>query len=1330
MPGAVHGDTLAVSGERGAEAAGASTGDRPDTSGTPAQPSGAVVAAPADTSAAEPPPPMTGAAGLGTETGAPPSPPEEPGAVRDEGAPARASEPSDRVEVEEPWVIEGASLQGSRGFGTELTEPVVTHGVLRITGRTGRLSEDRNTVTLHEDVRIVDTSHVVTAQTGTYQRFSRMLYLSGDVRGEGPQGTFSAHDLSWDRARGHLVLRGDPQLVEPERVLWADRIEARTERQEGEAIGNVRILILPDSTWAYGSRAIYGDGGGRTVLTGNPWMEERVVPGQPRSIVRGDTLILNQHAQTGQARGNVRIERGELVTDSESALYFLQGEQMRLYGRPVARDRDGEIHADTMFVRVRGREADRLTAYGNVLVRYEPPEKPGEMSILLGDTLVASLRGGVVTGMEAQGNALSLYYPSFTDAMSGTGRNLSEARRIHLEMRSGQIQRVDLIEEASGSYLYPSDSAREKLRSASWLDSLLAADRAADEAVADSLEGSPAEDRNAGPSRADSVDSTTGPVPGDSLTNGSMEHGALDAGATEADSLARGSTAPDSSVSARAIIPDDFAPPRVVAILRARSFDLAEPGGGYDRLFEERVDYSGDTLRFHVPQDRIEISGSGVLEYAGNKLEARDINYLADRELITAAGDPAISDPEATLKGQRMTYRTDERQGLIYQGRTTFDQGYYYGEQIKKLPGDELLVRSGDYTTCDQESLPHYHFHAERMKLILKDKVVARPAILYVKRIPIFALPYYIFPIQKGRRSGVMMPNVELGFNRNRGRFVRNLGYYWAINDYMDARSWLDYYDRGPRIYLNGIYQYRVRYLLDGSFEGSYLRSKDDSGGRQVDWSLQGGHAQTLGEGARGTLRLDFTSNQSYRGDRDFGAGVDERLNRILESSLGLSKNWSRAALNLNAQRTEYLDETTGEGVKVQQNIPSVNFNVNTGAIGRAPDATGRGGRLPFLASTYFGTSWAYRNVYTRRFNGRVSANQAIQENFSLSDNRSLGPYLRLQPGISATVAGFARDNRGRRNQFGAAWSARLQASNTLYGNATIPVGPLQAVRHVIEPSAAFTYSPELRSLTYTRIDSTGSHRVAVFPNVGGIGLGGSKRAAMSFGVTQRFHAKWLSKGKEVKKENIISWTTSSAYDFLADGRRKLSSISNALRLQPFSRFQSTVSVVHDPYSRARESFSASTTVSLSSDMFRSAVSDTAGSSQGTLDFGEFGESQGLEGADLGQRSTGSTGPARGGVFPWTLSISHSYAARRGGLPPSHTLNASTGFNLTPGWKLDAAVYSDLRRREVISHSFTLSRDLHCWSLSFQHRATGSNAEYYFRVAVKEIPEVQYERES
>ncbi len=1146
---------------------------------------------------------------------------------------------------EEAWVVEGESLTGSKDGGTEILLPRIRHGSLLVTAERGRVDAARDLLFLYQRVKIVDSTRAINADEGTYRRSTRVLDLVGHVVGDGAEGHLEAGQLNYDRMAGILRLRDHPVLDDSLRIIRAERIDYFRDSLIAIATGKVAILLKEDSTWVYGREARYRDLTGEMVVTGDPWIESPGAGGDSSLVVRADTLLLFQHESRGEALGHVRIDRGAVHARGGHADFRFQENRVLLTEDPLAWESEGEIVADTLAITLEQGRPDRLRAIRNVRVRYQPPDKPGETNVILGDTLVANLAGDRMSGLEVQGNAVSLYLPGERDVKSGSGRNVSQARRIRVDLVRGEARSIELLENASGTYLYPGEKAVGLLHNQAAMESLRAPG-------ADSVRGWP---RPLAPLEAHFV-----------ATRGLQ-------------------------------IPDSIATP-------------------YDALFDQKVEYSADTIRFYVGEDRIRLLGHGKIQYGDSGLESGDIEYFAKRELVLANADPVLKDANSEVHGRRMSYRTDLKEGFVYQGRTEFDGGFYRGEQVKKLADNALLVKNGDYTTCDADP-PHYEFHSSRMKLIKDDKVVARPVVLRILDVPVMVLPYYFFPLKKGRHSGLLLPRVEFGFNQYRGRFLRNLGYYWAMSDYMDGSAWVDVNENDNELIFNSEYRYAVRYLLDGSARGSYS-SSSVPGGRTHRYSVQGQHRQTLSDTARLTANANFVSDQTFRSDRDFGSGVDELLNRHIDSSLGLTKTWNGATSSLNIVRNEYLDSLTAAGEKVHWE-PRVDFNFNQRQLGRAPDARGHGARLPFLATTYVNTGLQFRAIDISRWNGTHTKNEAAQQSFGLSDTRSLGPYLRLNPSVSGSAAWFAKDARGERNQAGATWSARAGAKNDLYGTWQWEKSRLAGVRHVVTPSVSYSYAPEIKSLTY--VDTLGVRR-SRFGSVGGIGLSGSKSSFMSMSLSQRLHLKFRNGNQIVKKENVLSWDTSTSYNFLAKGKTKpLTSITNSLQLRPYSLFNVSSSWSHNPYTRAPERFSVQSTLSLSSSLFAGGAADSGGTSPG-LQYGGFGDSF----QSQGKGSTFSNGPAGPA---WNLSLSHSYSTQRGATRPTNTMNVGLRFSPTRNWAFDGSTYLDLERKEVTTHSFSLHRNLHCWEFSFSHITRGAQSEYSFRINLKELQDVQYTRE-
>jgi len=231
------------------------------------------------------------------------------------------------------------------------------------------------------------------------------------------------------------------------------------------------------------------------------------------------------------------------------------------------------------------------------------------------------------------------------------------------------------------------------------------------------------------------------------------------------------------------------------AIVRGKAqgeYHLAVAAGDTTAAKNEIVKYDAAQIEYQVPKDRIVLDSRARLFYRELQLEAKRVEFDSQSQSLVASGSPELVDRGDKVSGHLMTYDLESRQGTIYQAETAYERGLYHGERIRKVNEDELDVQAGSYSTCSLDE-PHYHFQARWMKIHLKDKLIAKPVVFYIKNVPLLALPFWIFPIKPGRHSGFLLPNVEFGFNNKGGQFIRNAGYYWAPNDYMDLTVAGDY---------------------------------------------------------------------------------------------------------------------------------------------------------------------------------------------------------------------------------------------------------------------------------------------------------------------------------------------------------------------------------------------------------------------------------------------------------------------------------------------------------------------------------------------------------
>ncbi|MBD3299688.1 MAG: hypothetical protein GF341_13610, partial [candidate division Zixibacteria bacterium] len=332
---------------------------------------------------------------------------------------------------------------------------------------------------------------------------------------------------------------------------------------------------------------------------------------------------------------------------------------------------------------------------------------------------------------------------------------------------------------------------------------------------------------------------------------------------------------------------------------------------------DDTVTYSAETIVFVPDSNRIDLLTSSQLNYHEVQLDAGRISYWTDTRQLKArplppdtaseelAQRPELADAEQVVAGDTLTYDIDSRRGRIWGSKTEFEGGYYRGEDFRKFTDEVFFVSEGVYTTCELDD-PHFGFESKDMVVIRDDKVIARPVVMRIGELPTFYLPYYVFPIRRGRHSGFLP--LRFGNFEQGNRFISNVGYYWAASDYFDIEGAFDFNEETGILLRTGI-NYALRYKFNGSVNASYAREtrlRNTGRTRRTIWRLQGNHQQTLSETASLSGNMNFLSDKSYYDDYVYNP--DDRRNRTLTSQLNLSKRFSKASLSVGLRATENLD--------------------------------------------------------------------------------------------------------------------------------------------------------------------------------------------------------------------------------------------------------------------------------------------------------------------------------------------------------------------------------------------------------------------------------------
>ncbi|MBN2354962.1 LPS-assembly protein LptD, partial [candidate division KSB1 bacterium] len=697
----------------------------------------------------------------------------------------------------------------------------------------------------------------------------------------------------------------------------------------------------------------------------------------------------------------------------------------------------------------------------------------------------------------------------------------------------------------------------------------------------------------------------------------------------------------------------------------------------------------------------------------------------------------------------------------------------YLGRQIKMVDKKVIHVSHSRFTTCDLDTAPHFHFEARRLKMIINERVIAKPVVMYIGEIPIAALPFAFFPTQKGRHSGVIIPH--FGESVREGRHLRDLGYYWAPSDYFDVRTTVDFFEKSGWLLKGGV-NYAVRYLLNGRLSGSLTRKNFSSGYQARRWDLNIRHNQEIDPTAKLSVNGYFVSDNSFY--RDLSINLYNRLTRELRSNATFSKSWpeQKLSLSINASQVRDLQENT-----TQTTFPQLSFRKSQTQIfkpsrDRKRSAQSRSIRKEDKWYHYFYFSYSSNLTNSRReylqrsatdTSKQVDSNLQMNHNINLSLTSpkkyfgflAVNHYLDFQEDWFDKSYDYYLDTPTNqiksKKSYGFAarhtFSYSASANTKIYGLFTPKIGDIQAIRHVITPSISFNYRPDFSDDVWGYFEEVQDTLGQFYKKDrfgGSTYAGGSKMINVS--LRNLFQMKRGS-AEKVKKTDLFTMDLSTGYNFQAEQYR-LSDLRTSWQANPARFFSLSAGTNHsfyawDPDTRTRihrylfdaggwqkGDFLRLTTFNLNFSLRLQGKKDqteTAKKSEEELNGAPADTLTQDEDQTVLEDAFSRKGDRfvderafKGLNIPWRVNLTFNFYLDKSRDPNNPTKRyyldiSGAELQLTPRWRIGYSGHYDLEKQKISYHRFTIYRDLHCWEAQVDWVPSGAGKRVYFRINVK-----------
>lgn len=625
------------------------------------------------------------------------------------------------------------------------------------------------------------------------------------------------------------------------------------------------------------------------------------------------------------------------------------------------------------------------------------------------------------------------------------------------------------------------------------------------------------------------------------------------------------------------------------------------------------VDYEcTDSLVYDAETRLVHLYGKAQVKYMDMTLNAAKITMNMDSSMVRAAGErdtagilqdkPVYSQGSDNYHSELMAFNFKTKKGYITNVETTQGDGFMQSQHSKRAADGTLYLEHAKYTTCDAKH-PHFYLALSRAKVRPGKESVFGPAYLVVADVPLpLAVPYGFFPFNKKYSSGFIMPSY--GDETSRGFYLRDGGYYFAINDYMDVKALGEIYTKGSWG-LSAETNYRKRYRYNGNFYISFLRTVDGEKNMpdyavtkslKVQW--------THSKDAKASPNTTFSARVNFASENYERSNLESMYNPLAytqstrASSVSFSHTFPSIGLNIagSTNLTQSLRDSS-----VSMTLPDLSISLNRFYPFRRKHQAGKERWYEKISMSYTGSlSNSINTKEDKLFKSNLVKDwrNGMQHRIPIDATFQVFKYINISPQFSlrdimytnrvmrswdeTTQKEVADTTYGFYNLYD--WSLGVSANTTLYGFykpwRKLFGDKIIAVRHVFKPSVSFNYAPDFTSShygyqrTYVKTDANGEVSTVTYsPYSGGIYSypSGTKQGMITMSVSNNVEMKVKSDRDTTgeRKISIIDELYGALSYNMAAETRPWSNLNTRIRLKLTKNYTFSMAAVFATYAYA-----------------------------------------------------------------------------------------------------------------------------------------------------------------
>lgn len=856
--------------------------------------------------------------------------------------------------------------------------------------------------------------------------------------------------------------------------------------------------------------------------------------------------------------------------------------------------------------------------------------------------------------------------------------------------------------------------------------------------------------------------------------------------------------------------------------LDEKNADTISDKKAFSKIVRDKVDLS-DVVNFTandslvlLGQQNAYLYGDGTVDYGEFKLNSAEIRMELDSSTVYATGvrdsigeivgNPVFTQGGDEYESKSMKYNFKTERGYITDVITEQGEGFLVGSKAKKNADGSFFLEGARYTTCDDHEHPHFYFQITKAKMRPKKDVVTGPGYMVLCDVPLpLALPFGYFPFSDKYSSGVIFPS--FGDDYNRGFYLRDGGYYFAINDNIDLALRGEIYTKGSWG-ISAHSSYVKRYKFRGSFDVSFLTTiSGDKGSAdymkmknfQVIWS----HTQDT----KANPALNFSASVNFATSgysrNDLNSYYNSNFTENTKSST-INASYRRPGSKWSFSATANISQRSQDSTLA---VSFPNLNVTMSQI------------APFKRKKSVGGERWYEKIklsYSGQFQNSLTSNQdeffkkslikdwrnGFRHSVPISATFSAFNYLNISPSISLNDRMYtskirrqwdsqaSREIQDTTNGFYNIFdfNASLSFDTKLYGfykPMKFLGDKVQMIRHVLTPTISINWAPDFGNPMwgaydfYEYTDQAGNNRRIDYSyfSHGIFGVPGrGKSGSISLNLANNLEMKVKDENDStgMRKVSLIeNLSLSSSYNLAADSL-KLSPLQASIMLRLVKNFNLNLNTTWDPYvykldasgsprqvNRFRwqegkglyklSSAGTSFSYTFNNDTFKrkkdngnkNTNNDTQDNEDENTEEDSFsGRAEARRRSNKGKEeiNSDSDGYAKW-ECPWSLSVNYSISYGYGEFDKqkmdykgkfSQNLSFNGNIRPTKNWNFSFSASYDFEMKKIAYMNCSISRDLHCFTMSASFVPVGPYKSFNFHISVKSsmLQDLKYDKRS